>query len=33
MLEQHIQQAKQIGVRVGADTVTTKVGRLSAKER
>jgi putative membrane protein len=33
MLEQHIQQAKQIGVRVGADTVTTKVGRISARER
>jgi putative membrane protein len=33
MLEQHIQQAKQIGVRVGADTITTKVGRISVKER
>jgi putative membrane protein len=33
MLEQHIQQAKQIGVRVGADTITTRVGRISARER
>lgn len=33
MLEQHMQQAKQIGVRVGADTVTTKVGKISVKER
>jgi putative membrane protein len=33
MLEQHIQQAKQIGVRVGADTVTTRVGRISAREQ
>ena len=33
MLELHIQQAKQIGVRVGADTVTTKIGKISARER
>jgi hypothetical protein len=33
MFEQHIRQAKQIGVRVGADTNTTRVGRISARER
>ena len=33
MFEQHIQQAKQIGIRVGADTVTTGVGKISAKQR
>jgi putative membrane protein len=33
MLEQHFQQAKQIGGRVGADTITVRVGPLSAKQR
>jgi putative membrane protein len=33
MLEQHLQQAKQIGIRVGADTVTTRDGKISVKDR
>ena len=33
MLEQHFQQAKQIGARVGADTSTVKNDRISATQR
>lgn len=32
VLEQQIRQAKQIGVRVGADTVTTSYGRISVNQ-
>ena len=33
VLEQHLRQAKQVGVRVGADTTTSRVGRISATQR
>ena len=33
VLEQHLRQSKQIGARVGADTTTSRVGRISATQR
>ncbi len=33
VLERHIREAKQIGARVGADTTTTRNGRISANPR
>jgi putative membrane protein len=33
LLEEHVSQAKRIGARVGADTNTSRAGRVSAREK